>query len=51
MTYTYAILPVSRKVFEEIRDKLTAAGYSDQIVENDTVIDMHGLALQEEKDA
>lgn len=50
MTYTYAILKVSRGTYDEIRQKLKAAAYDhafhrDGAVE---VIDMHGVALQEE---
>lgn len=29
-THTYAILEISKSAFEEIRDKLNEAGYSDQ---------------------
>lgn len=50
MTYTYAILPVSKAAFEEIRAKLVEAGYGDAISEDDGVIDMHGIALQPEEE-
>ena len=43
-TYTYVELPVSPATYEEIRSKLTAAGYSHAI-DRDGSIDMHGLAL------
>ena len=49
MTYTYAILPVSKAAFAEIRAKLIEAGYDDAISEDDGVIDMHGIALQPEQ--
>lgn len=50
MTYTYATLEVSPAAFEEIRAKLEAAGYDDQIRKSslhpsEDLIDMHGLAL------
>lgn len=44
MTYTYAIMHVSKEVYKEIRNKLQAAGYSDQIDSNGN-LDMHGIAL------
>jgi hypothetical protein len=47
MTYTYAILEVTRKTYDEIYKKLKAAGCSDQI-DGDGTLDMHGIALAEE---
>ena len=52
MTYTYALLPVSQRTYDEIAEKLRDAGY-DQAFQEDTsltslngqVIDMHGIAL------
>lgn len=44
MTHTYAILEVSRATFEEIAQKLKAAGYDEAFIEID-VIDMHGIAV------
>lgn len=41
--HTYAVLPVSKAVYDEIRSKLEKAGYSDQF--HDDRIDMHGLAI------
>lgn len=46
MTYTYAILEVSRACFEEIKRKLREAGYENQFHEDGAVIDMHGIALK-----
>jgi hypothetical protein len=61
MSHTFAILKVSESCFEEIRAKLAAAGYGDQIFGQvladgprtalstpgwKATIDMHGLALQ-----
>jgi hypothetical protein len=46
MTYTYAILPISKAAYDEIKGKLT--DYQDQFHQHPrfgTVIDMHGLAL------
>lgn len=46
-THTYAILEISRVAYEEIREKLEKAGYSDQF--HDDVIDMHGIAVKIEE--
>lgn len=52
-THTYVILPISYAAYAEIRRKLTDAGYTDQFHDNrdgdGIVIDMHGIALSEEK--
>jgi hypothetical protein len=52
MTYTYAILEVSSAAYREIKQKLEAAGYEDQIIDDlggdRGVIDMHGIAIAEE---
>ena len=50
MTYTYAILELSKSAYDEIRIRLEVAGYTDQFHENksDTenpIIDMHGIAV------
>jgi hypothetical protein len=49
MTYTYAIMEVSRETFEEILRKMQEAGYEHAIHAErsgrDPVIDMHGIAL------
>jgi hypothetical protein len=52
---TYATLAVSQTAFEEIRDKLKEAGYSDQFEfhkheDAPYLIDMHGIALTLEND-
>lgn len=51
-TYTYAILEVSHAIYLEIKDKLMAAGYSNQFHDDrdgdGVVIDMHGIALKDE---
>lgn len=51
MTYTYAILEVSKETYREIKKLLEDAGYQDQFHEDDgeVVIDMHGIALKERK--
>ena len=48
MTYTYAILDVSRAAYDEIRKKLAAAEYQQAFhtSDGDEVIDMHGIALR-----
>lgn len=45
MTYTYAILEVSAVTYDEIAEKLAAAGYQEAL-HDDGLIDMHGLALK-----
>lgn len=47
MTYTYAILHVSRATFNDIQRRLTAVG-SEAHRNNDGILDMHGIALAEE---
>lgn len=52
MSHTYAILLVSKKTYAEIRMKLIRAGYEhaiDEVVRGE-ILDMHGIALQEEDD-
>ncbi len=55
MTYTYVTLEVSHAAYQEIKDKLEKAGYSDQFHDNrdgdGVVIDMHGIALKDEGDS
>jgi len=51
VTHTYAILWISATAFDEIKAKLEAARYEDQIhsdTEYGTVIDMHGIAVAKE---
>ncbi len=47
MTYTYALLEVSKATFDEIAAKLAAAGSTHSFDEHGgkNVLDMHGLAL------
>ena len=50
-THTFVILQISETAFEEIKTKLTEAGYSHTFHENDEyglVIDMHGIGLASE---
>lgn len=51
-THTYALLPVSKAVFEEIAQKLRAAGYDHAFGQDgeNPVIDMHGTALTQASD-
>ncbi len=60
MTYTYAILGVSKAVYDEIAALLRKAGYdhafhddrgSDGVIDTHGTIDMHGLALRRSKGA
>ncbi len=48
MTYTYAVLDVSREVYAAVRALLDAAGYQHAFLPNKDgeVIDMHGIALR-----
>lgn len=50
-THTHALLEVSEVTFKEVRDKLAAAGYGDQISLDvggrRVTVDMSGLALVE----
>ena len=48
MSYTYVILGISRVAYEEIYALLDQAGYSQAFhgIDDYTVIDMHGIALQ-----
>ncbi len=48
MTRTYAKLAVSQQAFDEIRAKLVAAGYGDQVDTDKALVDMHGIALVSE---
>ena len=45
VTHTYAILELSSESYAEIREKLQAAGYSDQF--HGSVIDMHGIGVSD----
>ena len=51
MSHTYVILPLSQTAWDEIADKLCAAGYSHAFHQekDGVVIDMHGIAVQAEK--
>lgn len=48
MTYTYAVLEVSRTAYDEILAKLAAAGYQHAFHDDggSEVVDMHGIALR-----
>lgn len=50
MSHTFAILKVSTRVYDEIKQSLIKAGYDHAIMKEgkDEVIDMHGIALQVE---
>lgn len=47
-TYTYAIVDVTARVYDEVRNKLAEAGYQYQIHADSEgeMVDMHGLALR-----
>lgn len=52
VTHTYVTLALSSAAFAEIKEKLEAAGYQHAFDTDKTdglVIDMHGLAVIEEK--
>lgn len=44
MTHTYATLGLSKAAYDEIRDKLKAAGYDHAFI-HDGTIDMHGIGV------
>lgn len=48
MTYTYAELAVSERTYNEIRQKLEAAGYHHALL-SDGAIDMRGIGLVAQK--
>ncbi len=52
-TRTFALLELSGPAFEEVKGKLTAAGYAQAFTEIDgkPVIDMHGIAVVCETEA
>ena len=47
MTRTYALMPVSRAAFEEIKASLVGAGY-EHAIDGDR-LDMHGIAVTPEE--
>lgn len=49
-THTYVTLEVSAKAFDEVRDKLKAAGYDHVFMNGGKEIDMQGIALTKEGD-
>ena len=52
MTYTYAILVVSKDAYQEIKEKLIQAEYGQVFTKDSAddreLIDLHGIALKEE---
>jgi hypothetical protein len=48
-THTFALLEVSPFCFDEIADKLREVGYTHALLDDETKIDMHGIALVAEK--
>lgn len=50
MTYTFAVLEISKAAYDEIAGLLKAAGYHHVFHDNTdgVVIDMHGIALKAE---
>lgn len=52
-THTFVTLAISQAAYEEIKQKLLAAGYNHSFVYNfndEETIDMQGIGLIEEKD-
>ena len=47
-TYTYVKLQISKLAFDEIKKKLTEAGY-EHCFSDDGCIDMHGLSLESDE--
>ncbi len=52
-THTFAVLELSKKSFNEIKDKLIKVGYEDYSFvydwDNNLTIDMHGIGVKIEK--
>lgn len=48
VTHTYAILDLSPAAYDEIAEKLRAAGY-DHSFHEDNIIDMHGIAVKKKE--
>jgi hypothetical protein len=50
MTYTFVVLKLSQAAFQEVRDKMVAAGYEHALDRNGDgeLVDMHGIAVQAE---
>lgn len=52
-THTFVTLVISPEAYEEIKQKLLAAGYNHSFVydfNDEETIDMHGIGLVEEKE-
>lgn len=52
-THTFVTLAISQAAYEEIKQKLLAAGYNHSFVydfNDEETIDMHGIGLTEEKE-
>lgn len=47
-TYTTATLRISTLAFNEIKEKLLAAKYDHALKHDNTLIDMNGIALEED---
>lgn len=45
MSYTFALLKISREAYDEISRLLLDAGYQHAFIRNHDAIDMHGIAL------
>lgn len=50
MSYTFVELKVSRETYNEIYEKLALAQYHQAFLKNDTLIDMHGIALSKQNE-
>ena len=48
-THTFVELKVSSATYDEIAAKLKDAGYTHVFLDNDRVMDMHGIALKKEE--
>ena len=52
-THTFVTLAISKEAYQEIKQKLLAAGYNHSFVydfNDEETIDMHGIGLAEEKE-
>ena len=49
-TYTYATMEISKAAWDEIAEKLKEAGYTQAFHDFGRVLDMHGIALVQERE-
>lgn len=45
MSHSYALMPIPKAVFDDVRGRLKEAGYDHAIHDEGKTLDMHGVAL------